>query len=302
LEPNYIKAYKEGILKDKAEILYRQLKNCNLCPRNCHADRLSGDLGTCKTGELSEVSSYMPHFGEEKPISGTYGSGTIFFTHCNLLCNFCQNFDISHKGKGQPVTPRELANMMLSLQDMGCHNINFVTPTHVLPQILQALVIAINDGLHIPLVYNSGGYDHVSTLKHLDGIIDIYMPDFKFWDREISSKTCQAPDYPEVVKAAVSEMQRQVGDLKINSFGIAERGLLIRHLVLPEGLAGTENVMEFISSQISPGTYVNIMDQYRPWGLALENGKLQRPISKYEFIKALNSAKKSGVSRLNDRD
>ena len=298
MEPSYIKAHKQGILKERTALLLRDLQDCNLCPRNCHADRLSGDTGICKTGEFAMVSSYMPHFGEESPISGIRGSGTIFFTHCNLLCNFCQNFDISHEGKGQAVSARELADMMLNLQAIGCHNINFVTPTHVVAQILQALTLAVGDGLHIPLVYNCGGYDQVSTLKQLDGIIDIYMPDFKFWDDNIAKVCCQAPDYPELARKAVSEMYRQVGDLKLNSEGLAERGLLVRHLVMPGVIAGTQKVMEFLYHEISPETYVNIMPQYRPCGHVRDNPLLSRSIEMKEFNEALQHATNAGITRL----
>ena len=298
MEAAYINAHRQGILKERAGELRRVMGDCTLCPRDCHADRLSGELGTCKTGELAEVSSYMPHFGEESPISGIRGSGTIFFTNCNLLCSFCQNFDISHEGKGQPVSTRELANMMLALQSIGCHNINFVTPSHVVPQILQALIPAVEEGLHIPLVYNSGGYDSVNTLKLLDGIIDIYMPDFKFWDRNISQDTCKAPDYPESARKAISEMYRQVGDLVISPQGIAQRGLLIRHLVMPEGAAGTRKIMEFLSSEISPDTYVNVMPQYRPCGKAWETPVLRRPLEMTEYREALQDAIDAGLSRL----
>ena len=301
MEPAYIETYKKGLLKERAEMLTAALSDCTLCPRNCHADRLSGDLGTCKTGEFAVVSSYMPHFGEEAPISGVHGSGTIFFTHCNLLCNFCQNFDISHEGKGQAVTPRELADMMLALQSIRCHNINFVTPSHVIPQILQALIIAIEDGLRLPLVYNSGGYDLVSTLKHLDGIFDIYMPDFKFWDQEIAAETCNAADYPHIARQSVSEMYRQVGDLKINDQGIAEKGLLIRHLVLPEEMAGTREVMKFLFREISPDTYVNIMPQYRPCGNAWEIPRLRRSIELDEYRSAIQDAFDAGLKRLDQR-
>ena len=301
MEPGYIKSQKQGILKERVSMLREELRNCTLCPRNCQADRLSGDLGTCTTGELAIVSSYMPHFGEESPISGSRGSGTIFFTHCNLLCSFCQNFDISHEGRGQAVTSRELADMMLSLQALGCHNINFVTPSHVVPQILGGLALAVEEGLDIPLVYNSGGYDHVSTLKKLDGIIDIYMPDFKFWDAGISEKTCSAPDYPERAREAVKEMYRQVGDLQINSGGIAERGLLIRHLVMPEGLAGTRMIMEYLSTEISPETYVNIMPQYRPCGKSWEEPELSRSIKMSEYNDAIQDAIDAGLSRLDKR-
>jgi putative pyruvate formate lyase activating enzyme len=240
----------------------------------------------------------MPHFGEESPISGSKGSGTIFFTHCNLLCNFCQNYDISHEGRGQPVTSLELAEMMLSLQVLGCHNINFVTPSHVVPQILQALVIAADNGLTVPLVYNSGGYDHVSTLKELEGIVDIYMPDFKFWDPENAKETCHAPDYPEIARKAIREMHRQTGPLAINSAGLAQRGLLVRHLVMPDGMAGTREVMNYLSKQISEETYVNIMPQYRPCGRAWESPSLRRALQMDEFRDAVKAALDAGLTRL----
>jgi putative pyruvate formate lyase activating enzyme len=298
MEASYLKANREGILKERTEHLIQELRDCTLCPRNCHADRVSGDTGTCKTGEHAMVSSYMPHFGEETPISGSMGSGTIFFTNCNLLCSFCQNYDISHEGKGRPVTSRELSEMMLSLQALGCHNINFVTPSHVVPQILQALIIAAENGLTIPLVYNSGGYDHVSTLKQLDGIFDIYMPDFKFWDPDIARETCQAPDYPEIAKQAIAEMHRQTGPLMINPSGLAMRGLLVRHLVMPEGTAGTTEVMNFLAKEISEDTYINIMPQYRPCGHAWETPSLSRSLQMHEFREAINAALKAGLSRL----
>ena len=213
------------------------LADCNLCPRRCAVNRLAGETGICKTAETAWVSSYNPHFGEEDPLVGRQGSGTIFFTHCNLLCNFCQNYDISHQGFGQPAPAGDLAGMMMALQSAGCHNINFVTPSHVVPQILAAVEIAAKEGLRVPLVYNSGGYDRVQTLRLLEGIVDIYMPDFKFWDPAVAAAACDAEDYPEIARRALVEMHRQVGDLKLDDRGVAVRGLLVRHLVLPEGLA-----------------------------------------------------------------
>ena len=239
------------MLREKTQKAYDQLKSCVLCPRKCGVDRLSGETGTCKTGRLAWVSSYSPHFGEEAPLVGNCGSGTIFFTHCNLRCLFCQNFDISHQGCGQEVSGEKLAAMMLDLQNQGCHNINFVTPSHVVPQILSAVEIAIQRGLHVPLVFNSGGYDRVATLKLLEGVFDIYMPDFKFWDPQIAEDACQARDYPEVARKALLEMHRQVGDLLLDEAGIARRGLVIRHLVLPDGLAGTREIMRFIAQRLS---------------------------------------------------
>ena len=297
MDPVYIETYNKGILKDRARQLHESLKCCNLCPRQCSVDRLSGETGTCSTGEYAMVSSYSPHFGEEAPLVGNHGSGTIFFTHCNLLCSFCQNFDISHEGRGRTVTDRELADMMLSLQALGCHNINFVTPSHVIPQILSALLLAVEDGLNIPLVYNSGGYDSPDTLRLLDGIIDIYMPDFKFWDPEPARATCDAPDYPEIARKAIKEMHSQTGNLILNHQGIATRGLLVRHLVMPEKMAGTEQIMNFLSGEISPETYVNIMPQYRPCGKAYQHEQLGRGISSAEFYDAIDLAKAAGITR-----
>jgi len=296
--PAYIKTHATGNLSKKTSQSRAVLKRCVLCPRQCKVDRLSDEKGICRTGKLALVSSYNPHYGEESPLVGRHGSGTIFFTHCNLLCNFCQNYDISHEGWGSEVTDEELAAIMLSLQERGCHNINFVTPTHVVPQILSALEIAIQNGLNIPLVYNSGGYDSTETLKLLEGVFDIYMPDFKFWDSNIAESTCKAADYPKIARQALVEMHRQVGDLVIDPSGIAQRGLLVRHLVLPENLAGTRDIMNFIHSSISPDTYVNVMSQYRPCGRAHKTPGLSRPITVEEFRAAIQSAKHEGITRL----
>ena len=297
-KPAYINAYETGVLQDKIKAARRLLSPCNICPRKCRIDRLSGETGICKTGESAFVSSYNPHFGEESPLTGTQGSGTIFFTHCNLMCLFCQNFDISHQGYGQEVSDKELAAIMLALQHQGCHNINFVTPSHVVPQILSALEIAIQDGLVIPLVFNSGGYDRPSTLRLLENVFDIYMPDLKFWDPEIAAKACQARDYPEIARNAVREMHRQVGDLTLDENGIAQKGLLIRHLVLPGGLAGTREIMRFIAQEISTQSYVNIMSQYRPCGRASEIKGLNASVSSADFHTALQQAIEAGITRL----
>ena len=297
-EPSYVRAYENGLLKEKAAEAGSLLKSCMLCPRKCGVDRLSGETGFCNTGKLSRVSSFSPHFGEEEPLVGNHGSGTIFFTHCNLLCLFCQNFDISHQGKGQEVTASELAGIMLSLQNQGCHNINFVTPSHVVPQILAAVDVAVQNGLNVPLVFNSGGYDRVATLKFLEGLVDIYMPDFKFWDSQVAQNSCQASDYPEVARRALVEMHRQVGDLQIDDAGLARRGLLIRHLVLPGGLAGTREVMGFIAKKISAASYVNVMSQYRPCGRAAEVKGLAAQLSAEEYKRAVRAAKEEGITRL----
>lgn len=297
MEPSYLKTFESGELDKKIDTAYKCLYNCRLCPRECEVDRMNGETGTCKTEREAMVSAYNAHFGEEAPLTGVNGSGTIFFTNCNLMCDFCQNFDISHDMRGSKVTDEELALIMLQLQKSGCHNINFVTPTHVIPQLLSALKKAIIGGLKIPLVYNSGGYDRVKSLTLLDGIIDIYMPDFKFWNSNIAARTCNAPDYPEVARSAIKEMHKQVGDLLVNKKGVAEKGLLIRHLVLPEKTAGTKEVMKFIADEISAMTYVNIMDQYYPAGKAYKHQEFKRRLSSDEYYDALMSAKEAGIKR-----
>ncbi|MFH2132076.1 MAG: radical SAM protein [bacterium] len=297
-EPIYLETARKGLLLEKVNAARRILTDCSLCPRNCRVDRCAGELGECETGEEAVVSSFNAHFGEEAPLVGAYGSGTIFFTHCSLKCNFCQNFDISHQGEGDPFSVAQLASTMLILQKAGCHNINLVTPTHVVPQILSAVYSAIDGGLSIPLVYNSSGYENVETLRLLEGVIDIYMPDFKFWDPAVAALTCQAPDYPEAARRSLKEMHRQVGDLQISAAGLAERGVIIRHLVLPEGLAGTRPIMDFIVKEISADSYVNLMDQYRPCGNAHQVSGLARPLSRDQFQEALQDARAAGIRRL----
>ncbi|HHT9106101.1 MAG TPA: radical SAM protein [Candidatus Wujingus californicus] len=274
------------------------MKQCEICPRRCKVNRLENEKGICKVGRLPMVSSYNPHFGEESPLVGTQGSGTIFLTSCNLGCIFCQNYDISHLGEGYEISIERFAKMMIELQNIGCHNINFVTPTHVVPQILEALPIAVKMGLNIPLIYNTGGYDAIETLMIIEGIFDIYMPDFKFTDSEIANRYCKARDYPEAAMKAIKEMHRQVGDLVINNHGIAERGLIVRHLIMPNELAGTRKVMHFLANEISKNTYVNIMDQYHPCGLAHKYPEINRRITAEEFSKAINIAREEGLIRL----
>ena len=293
-----MKLLAKGELENRIEVLFKKLEKCDLCPRKCGVNRLKDEKGVCKTGRKAVVSSFGPHFGEESPLVGNSGSGTIFFTFCNLGCIFCQNYDISHLGYGDPVNEEHLAEVMLRLQRMGCHNINFVTPTHVIPQIAKSVAFAAEKGLNLPLVYNSGGYDSVETLKILEGIFDIYMPDFKYSDAEVAKRFSNASDYPEVAKIALKEMHRQVGDLVVNSDGIAQRGLLIRHLVLPDDLAGTSESMKFISEELSPDSYVNVMEQYRPEYKACENPPIDRRITKNEFLKAVKIAKDKGIKRL----
>jgi len=294
--PCYLKLSKKE-LKKRIEEAYKILEECRLCPRECGVNRLKGEKGFCKSGALPTISSSGPHFGEEPPLVGTHGSGTIFLTWCNLCCIYCQNYTISHLGEGREISLEEFASQMLSLQKRGCHNINFVTPTHFVSQILAALEIAIEKGLNIPLVYNTGGYDQIETLKLLDGIFDIYMPDIKYSDSVIAEKySSGASDYPEVVKKALKEMHRQVGDLVIEN-GIAQRGLLIRHLVLPNNLAGTKEAMRFIANGLSKNSYVNVMAQYHPEYKAYQYPLINRPPTAEEYRKALEMAKREGLHR-----
>jgi len=285
-------------LKEKIRRAEEIIRDCTLCPRNCNVDRTAGELGFCRTGDKPFVSSFNPHFGEEAPLVGMHGSGTIFFTNCNLGCLFCQNWTISHRGEGGEISFESLADIMLTLQGYGCHNINFVTPTHQVYQILKSLEIAIEKGLNIPLVYNCGGYEALETLKILDGIIDIYMPDFKYADPEAAKKYSKAEDYPSIAKTAIKEMHRQVGNLIIDDRGIALRGLLVRHLVLPGGLAGTEEIVKFLAEEISPETYTNIMAQYYPCYKAFEHPPLDRRISGDEYNRAVKAARDAGLKRL----
>lgn len=300
-EPAYRAFREKGILQDRAAAAIRRLSACDLCPRQCKVNRLKGETGFCRTARHAWVSDADAHFGEEEPLIGTRGSGTIFFTHCNLGCNFCQNYDISHLGAGREVGPEELADIMLALQEKGCHNINFVTPSHVVAQILEALIPAVENGLRIPLIYNTSAYDRTDTLALLDGTIDIYMPDFKFWDPEIASLTCDAPDYPIVAAEAIREMHRQVGNLLLDQNGLAIRGLLVRHLVLPENLAGTDHIMAFLANEISDETYTNVMNQYRPCGTASKIPALSRKITPAEYEAALDMTRKAGICRLDRR-
>ncbi len=301
MEPSYIRLHRQGELSIRLKRALDIIEACELCPRKCHVNRLKGETGLCRTGRMARVASYNAHFGEEAPLVGRCGSGTIFFSSCNLLCGFCQNFDISHIMEGVEAGPEELAAMMIELSERGCHNINFVTPTHVIPQIIEGLIVAIEKGLNVPLVYNSGGYDRWETLEILDGIFDIYMPDFKFWDSKWAERFCNAPDYRDVTTEAIKEMHRQVGDLVIDE-GVAIRGLLVRHLVMPNHVAGTEGIMGFIAKEISPNTYVNVMDQYRPCGTADQDGLINRRLSAEEYREAMDATKNAGLTRLDPRE
>ena len=301
-EPAYLSLLRRGELSSRIEQAYQHLEDCDLCARYCHMNRRKTIKGAvCRTGERAVVNSFGPHHGEEDSLRGTNGSGTIFFSWCNLRCVFCQNWEISHKGMGREVEPDELADMMLNLQERGCHNINFVTPSHVVAQIIAAVDIAAQKGLRIPLVYNTGGYDSPEALALLDGIIDIYMPDMKYGDSAIARKYSKVRNYVEINFAAVREMHRQVGDLQLDDNGIALRGLLVRHLVLPDNLAGSETILAFLADEISSNTYLNLMDQYHPCYRADENPPLDRCLTIDEFKEALQLTKKYGITRLDQR-
>lgn len=296
--PGYLKLLEEGILSQRAAAARQHLQSCDVCPLNCGVDRLKGGSGICKTGELAQVSSFGPHYGEEAPLSGWRGSGTIFFARCNLRCVFCQNADISQNGFGSEKKAEELAGIMLDLQKRGCHNINLVSPTHVIPQILDAVVVAAQRGLTLPLVYNTGGYDSLNMLALLDGVVDIYMPDMKYGDAAIARKYSLVKDYPQVNQAAVLEMQRQVGDLQLDENGLAVRGLLVRHLVLPGDLAGSESIFKFLANKVSRNVYLNIMAQYYPEHHARSYPELNRRIRPDEYQRAVELSRKLGLKRL----
>ncbi len=300
-EPAYLSLHRSDELKRRVSIAYEHLHDCDLCGRKCHIDRYE-QVGSCNTGARAVVSSYGPHFGEEDPLRGHQGSGTIFFAWCNLNCQYCQNYEISQRGQGHKIEPEELARMMLSLQERGCHNINLVSPTHVTAQILAGLLIATEAGLRLPLVWNTGGYDSLITLELLDGVVDIYMPDMKYAEAAVGRKYSKVENYPAVNQAAVKEMHRQVGDLKLDKDGIALRGLLVRHLVLPEGLAGTPEVARFLAEEVSSDTYINVMDQYRPCYKAHDLPPLDRSTTRSEYEHALQQAHEAGLHRFDKRE
>jgi len=294
----YLSLLDKGELSRRVDAAYTRLESCDVCPLRCGVDRTRDELGVCKTGEFAQVSSYGPHSGEERPLSGWRGSGTIFFARCNLRCVYCQNADISQLAAGQEVSLTELAEVMLELQAGGCHNINLVSPSHVVPQILAALEIAAQQGLTLPLVYNTGGYDSLETLALLDGVVDIYMPDMKYGDSDLAFKYSRIKDYPQLNQAAVREMQRQVGDLQIDADGLAVRGLLVRHLVLPGGLASSEVVFKFLAEQVSKNVYLNVMAQYHPAFHARDFPELNQSIRPEEYREAFALAKQFGLTRL----
>jgi len=284
--PSYFNASKSGKLKEVTEKLFCGLQSCDICPRRCKVNRLEGEIGFCKTAKLPKVYSFMCHHGEEPPVSGTRGSGTIFFSHCNMGCVYCQNYEFSQLGKGREHEFTELAKIMLTLQESGCHNINLVTPTHVLPQILKALEIAISQGLSIPLVYNTSGYELVETLRLLEGIVDIYLADMRYADNVISQKFSFAPDYPGYNQEAIKEIHRQVGLAEFDKDGLIRRGLIIRHLVLPNHASGTDEIMRFIAEEISEDTYVSLMSQYLPYYKASGYPEISRRLKNSEYEEA----------------
>ncbi len=295
--------FESGELRRRAEAAVASLEVCRVCPRDCEVNRLRDERAVCKTGRHAIVGSYFPHFGEEDCLRGWKGSGTIFFAGCNLRCVFCQNYDLSWEVKGTLAPPERLADMMLELQEIGCHNINFVTPEHVVPQILEALPIAVEAGLRLPIVYNTSAYDSMESLKSMDGVVDIYMPDFKFWDAGISARLVKGKDYPEAARAAIPEMHRQVGPLAFDERGLARRGVLVRHLVMPGGLAGTREIMRFLAREVSPDTYVNIMDQYYPAGQVspTKYAEICRRPSPTEVLEARQIAREEGLHRFDAR-
>jgi len=298
-EPAYLRLLASDELDDRARIASRHLESCDLCARYCQANRKESIReAVCRTGERARVDAAFAHFGEEGCLTGWAGSGTIFFSWCNLRCVYCQNWELSWGGAGREVSPEDLAGMMLSLQRQGCHNVNLVSPSHVVTPVLAALAIAARQGLWLPLVYNSGGYDSPEALALLDGVVDIYMPDMKYADPDVARRYSRARDYVAVNRGAVREMHRQVGDLVLDADGIAQRGLLVRHLVLPNGLSGTEEVLRFISEEISPDTYVNLMAQYRPCFRAFEHEELAKRPTPAELREARDAARRLGLRRL----
>jgi putative pyruvate formate lyase activating enzyme len=296
-DPSYRKLLASGAFEARIEAAYRRLSPCRLCPRQCGVDRASGKTGFCQGGLLPRVSSHGPHFGEEPPLVGRGGSGAIFLAGCNLRCCFCQNYELSHGLEGREVPPEELGFMMLRLEELGCHNINLVTPTHFTPQLLEAVKVAAAEGLSAPLVYNCGGYEDLGTLALLEGVVDIYMPDFKFWSEAPSGRYANAPDYPERARRALREMHRQVGDLVICD-GVATRGLLVRHLVMPGLLDESKGIFDFLAREISPLTFVNVMDQYRPCYQADRFPEIARRPRRDEFGEAVRLARQAGLTRV----
>jgi putative pyruvate formate lyase activating enzyme len=309
-EPAYLSLDRQAGLADRVAAGLLELEDCCACPRNCHVNRMEDQTRVCHTGRYARVASSFAHFGEEDCLRGWLGSGTIFFSLCNLRCVFCQNWDISQRATGQECPPEKLAGLMLELQCQGCHNINFVTPEHVVPQVLEAIAVAIPRGLRLPIVYNTSAYDSVASLRLLDGIVDIYMPDFKFWERETARRLAKAKDYPDRARDAILEMHRQVGVLKFGPDGLARRGVLVRHLVMPGQLAETEAISRWLAQEVSSDTYINIMGQYRPAyevgqltrdGTPAEYAEINRPPRSDEIARAYHAASRAGLWRFDER-
>ncbi len=302
-QPAYAKLESEGKLSERVEQAYSKFEKCRLCPRRCEVNRKAGEKGFCNATDKVKVFSHQPHFGEELPLVGRSGSGTIFFSNCNLRCVFCQNWPIAHVGRGQEITDEALADMMLNLQRRGCHNINVVTPTHVMPNIISAVRIAFEKGLRLPICYNTGGYEMKENIELLDGIVDIYLPDLKFMDGEESARyvTGGAKDYPEMAQQAIIEMHRQVGELVKNDRDIALRGLMVRHLVMPNHVAGTREFVKWVAENLTKDTYVNIMAQYRVEHQAFEHERIARSITSKEFLEAIEWAQETGLRNLDER-
>jgi putative pyruvate formate lyase activating enzyme len=309
-EPAYLALFRSGELAERVAAGLRELEDCCACPRNCHVNRMAGETRVCHTGRHARVASAFPHFGEEDCLRGWRGSGTIFFSLCNLRCVFCQNWDISQQTVGAECPPEKVAALMVDLQERGCHNINFVTPEHVVPQVLEAIAQAIPRGLRLPLVYNTSSYDSVASLKLLDGIVDIYMPDFKFWESETAKRLAKAKDYPDRAREAIREMHRQVGVLKFGPDGLARRGVLVRHLVMPGQSAEAEAIFGWLARELSPDTYVNIMGQYRPEyevgqiardGIAAKYAEIDRRPQRDEMEWAFSAARQAGLWRFDER-
>ena len=298
-EPAYLRLHRNGDLKKRGEELWDIMGSCELCPRKCGTNRLDGDEGFCQASSQLEISAYHPHFGEEKPLVGKGGSGTIFLTNCGLRCVFCINWETSQGGRGRSRSIEDMAEMMLELQEIGCHNINFVTPTHYSPHIVLAVDMAAGKGLRLPVVYNTCGWESLEILKKLDGIIDIYLPDFKYSDGKIAARySSDADTYPEITKSALLEMHRQVGVGKPAGDGLMYRGLMIRHLVMPSGVSGTKRVIDWIAENLPKDTYFNIMSQYRPMYKAFEYSEISRRISHKEYDEAIRWAREAGLTNL----
>ncbi|MFO8051634.1 MAG: 4Fe-4S cluster-binding domain-containing protein [Thermoplasmatota archaeon] len=295
--PLYLDLFRSGELEERARIGMGRLGSCDICPRNCHVDRTANQTGFCLIGKDSVVSSYGPHLGEERPLVGAKGSGTVFFSGCNMGCRYCQNHEISQKLSGSRLDADGLADVFLFLQASKCHNVNLVSPSHMVPQILKALERACRKGFRLPLVYNTGGYDSIKTLKLLDGVVDIYMPDMKYSDSGVAERLSLVKDYPATNRESVKEMHSQVGDLFIGRDGLAKRGVMVRHLVLPNGLSGTRGVVDFLAKEVSKDTYVNIMDQYRPEYKAMDHAGMGRMVTREEYLSALDAAKSAGLHR-----